>query len=98
MCGHASKLAAHVYFLHDFEESATYFAEVIRFGNTYDTDFVSAHRLCAIMTSHTIVFAALAGTMVVLMIPPVTIAIAEIFAGAITILLHSYATYQIEDA
>jgi hypothetical protein len=93
---HASKLASHFPFLQDFEDSAAYFAEVIAFGNTYDTDFVSAHRLCAVMTCHTLVFAALAGTMVVLMIQPVAIAVAEIFAGAIAVLLQSYATQQLD--
>jgi hypothetical protein len=91
MCVHASSVASKVYFLQDFEESATYFAEVIRFGNTYDADFVSAHRLCAVMTSHTVVFATLAGAAAILMIPPTAIAIAEIFAGALSVLLQSYA-------
>ena len=98
LCTHASRVASKFYFLQDFQESAAYFAEVIRFGNTYDPDFVSAHRLCAIMTLHTVVFAALAGTAAILMIPPTAIAIAEIFAGAIAVLLQSYAAQQIEFA
>ena len=96
MARHAATAASHFYFLQDFEDSATYFAEVIAFGNTYDPDFVAAHRLCALMTSHTIVFAVLVGAVVALMIPPTAVAIAEIFTGAVGLLFHSYAARQIE--
>lgn len=87
----AAQWASSFYFLQDFEESATYFAEVIAFGNEYDPDYVASHRICAVMTSHTIVFAALGGAMVLLMIPPVAIAVAEILASAIGLLCSAYA-------
>ncbi len=91
----ARRAAKHLDFLHDFESSVAYFNEVISFGNVHDRDFVSAHRMCAAMTSHTIVFAAIGGAAVAIMIPPTIMAVAEIFAGAVGLLFEAVAAQQL---
>ena len=72
-------------FFQDFASSAAYYADVIAFGNV-DPDFVAAHRLCAFMSSHNIVAAALGAAVGAMVLPSVLIAIAEIFVGAIALL------------
>ena len=72
----------------DFATSAAYFADVIAFSEI-DPEFVAAHRLCAAMTSHYLVFALAAAAVAIIVLPSVIVAIAEIFTGAISLLFSA---------
>jgi hypothetical protein len=80
----------------DFASSAAYYSDVIAFGDV-DPEFVAAHRLCAFMSSHNIVFAALAAAVGAIVLPSVVLAIAEIFVGAIALLFSAAGAQILED-
>ena len=80
----------------DFASSAAYYADVIGFSDI-DPEFVAAHRLCAFMSMHTLVFAALVGGMACIVLPYAAIAIAEIFTGAITLLFSALGSQILAD-
>ena len=72
-------------FFQDFASSAAYYADVIAFSGV-DPEFVAAHRLCAFMTLHTIVFALLAAAVAAIVLPSAVMAVAEIFTAAVSLL------------
>lgn len=72
----------------DFASSAAYYADVIEFGDV-DPEFVAAHRLCAFLASHTLVFGALAGAIAVIVLPTIVVAIAEVFAASVALLFSA---------
>jgi hypothetical protein len=72
----------------DFVKTAAYFADVIAFSEI-DPEFVAAHRLCAAMTSHYIVFALMAAIVAIIVLPTAIVTISEIFTSAIALLFSA---------
>ena len=78
-----------------FEKDARYFVQVLAF-EPIDPDFVAAHRMCAFMTSYQIVFAVFFATMVLLVLPSVLLAVAEIFSAALMLISQASAAQAVE--
>ena len=83
--------------LRDFVDSTAYFAKVVEF-EPYDPDFVAAHRLCAFFDAYQIGFALASLALLVLLLPPVVVAIAEVLGGAFVLLMQASASEAAHDA
>ena len=74
--------------LSDMTSSLNYFADVVDFSSE-DSDFVAAHRVCAIFSIYYLVFALMLGAFIVMVAPAAWIAIAQIFAASLQLLLEA---------
>ena len=72
-------------------DSIGYFAQVIEF-EAQDPDFTAAHRLCAFFELYQLVFTLISFALVVLLLPAVVVAIAEILGGAFVLLMQASAS------
>ena len=72
--------------LPDFVSSAYYYADVIRFS-VVDTDFVSAHRMCAVFTLYNLGFILVLFMCAVWLLPSVCIALFDMLTGLFVFLI-----------
>jgi hypothetical protein len=93
-CVEVARMADRWGVLNDFVSSTVYYAEVIRFESD-DPDFASAHRLCAFFMSYQLCFAGAGLVCAVLALPYVITTIAEVFAGAIVLLMQAYSSESV---
>lgn len=72
----------------DFVSSTVYYSQVVQFEAS-DPDFTGAHRLCAFFASYNVVFAFAGVGFALLVAPSVFVAVSEIFAGALVLLVQA---------
>ena len=74
--------------LQDMTSSLEYYADVIDFAS-FDSDFMHAHRVCAVFAIYHIVFAGMAGFFIILVAPATIMAIAQIFGASLELIMEA---------
>ena len=74
--------------LQDMTSSLEYYADVMDFAS-FDSDFMHAHRVCAVFALYHVVFAVMAAVFVVLVAPATLMAITQIFGAAFQLIVEA---------
>ena len=74
--------------LQDMTASLEYYADVVDF-TSFDSDFMHAHRVCAIFASHHIILASMMATFVILITPATFMAIMQIFGASLQLIMEA---------
>jgi hypothetical protein len=82
--------------LQDMTASLQYFADVVDFAGQ-DSDFMRAHRVCAVFTLYHLIFAVLAAAFVVLLAPATIMAITQIFGASLELVMEANGAENIID-